>query len=188
MASDVPAAERPLEQYREYLRLLARSQIDPRLRAKLDPSDVVQDALLTAHAKLGTFRGRTEAEKAAWLRRILSNHIAQAVRRFGRQRRDAALERSLQAAVEESSARLEGWLAADESTPRQRAERHEQTLQLARALERLPDDQRTAVELRHLFGRSVAEIGQQMGRTEPAVAGLLRRGLKMLRETITDSP
>jgi RNA polymerase sigma-70 factor (ECF subfamily) len=188
MASDVPAAERPLEQYREYLRLLARSQIDPRLRAKLDPSDVVQDALLTAHAKLATFRGRTEAEKAAWLRRILANHLAQAVRRFGRQRRDAALERSLQAAVEESSARLEVWLAAADSTPRQLAERHEQTIQLARALEQLPGDQRTAVELRHLFGRTVAEIGQQMGRTEPAVAGLLRRGLKALRETMTNSP
>jgi RNA polymerase sigma-70 factor (ECF subfamily) len=184
MASEVPAAERPLEEYREYLRLLARSQLDPRLRTKLDPSDVVQDALLTAHEKLATFRGHTEAEKAAWLRRILANHLAQAVRRFGRQRRDAALERSLHAAVEESSARIESWLAADESTPRQRAERHEQTMQLARAVEQLPEDQRTAVELRHLFGRSVAAIARQMDRTESAVAGLLRRGLKSLREAM----
>jgi RNA polymerase sigma-70 factor (ECF subfamily) len=185
MSSPADVERKPLERYREYLRLLARLQIDPRLRTKLDPSDVVQETLLNAHEKRATFRGTTDAEMAAWLRRILANNLAQALRRFGRQRRNAALECSLGAAVEESSIRLEGWLASDQSSPSTHAQRNEQAMLLAGALAQLPEDQRTALEMRHLFGRSVAEICQEMDRTEAAVAGLLRRGLKTLRESMT---
>jgi RNA polymerase sigma-70 factor (ECF subfamily) len=154
------------------------------LRGKLDASDAVQETLLRAHEKRDQFRGRGAAEMAAWLRQILANNLAQSLRRYSTQRRDAGLERSLQAAVETSSARLEAWLAADESGPDQKAERNEQLNQLAEALARLPEDQRTAVELRHLQGLSVAEIMHHMDRTEAGVTGLLRRGLAGLRRSL----
>jgi RNA polymerase sigma factor (sigma-70 family) len=107
---------------------------------------------------------------------------------FGRQKRDLALERSLELAVEASSALLEEWLAKDGSGPLQQAERNERLERLASALTRLPDAQREALELRHLQGRSVAEISRQMGRSEASTAGLLRRGLKQMRELLADSP
>jgi RNA polymerase sigma-70 factor (ECF subfamily) len=176
------------EQFREYLGLLARLQIDPRLRSKLDPSDVVQETLLRAHEKRDQFRGQTAGEMAAWLRQILANNLALALRRYSRQSRDAALERSLEQAVNASSARLEAWLATDHPGPSQQAERNEELLRLAAGLAQLPDDQRTALELRHLQGLSMAEISQRLGRTEPAVIGLIRRGLKRLREVLADSP
>jgi RNA polymerase sigma-70 factor (ECF subfamily) len=182
-------AELPsLERYREYLRLLARLQMDPRLRKKLDPSDVVQETLLQAHTKRESFRGKSEAELAAWLRSILANNLAQALRRFSRQRRDLALERSLEQAVESSSARLEAWLADDQAGPRQQAEHNEQLVRLAEAFAKLPEEQQEALELRHLQARPVAEICELMGRSEASVAGLLRRGLKQLRELLADSP
>jgi RNA polymerase sigma-70 factor (ECF subfamily) len=176
----------PLEQYRAYLRVLAQVQLDPLLRGKLDPSDVVQETLLKAHANRGQFRGQTGAELAAWLRQILANTLAEELRRFGRQRRDLALERSLEAAVEASSHRLEAWLADQQSTPSEQAARNEELLRLADALARLPDDQRAALEMRHLQGLPVAEISRQLGRSEPSVTGLLRRGLQKLREMLTD--
>jgi RNA polymerase sigma-70 factor (ECF subfamily) len=73
---------RALEQYADYLRLLARLQIDPRLRGRLDPSDIVQQSLLIAHEKLPRFRGHSHAEMAGWLRSILAATLAQAMRRF----------------------------------------------------------------------------------------------------------
>src|SRR5262249_59344683 len=94
------APVRPLEHFREYLRVLARLQIDPRLRPKLDPSDVVQETLLKAHERRDQFRGTTNAELAAWLRQILANQLAEALRHYTRQARDVSRERSLEAAVE----------------------------------------------------------------------------------------
>jgi RNA polymerase sigma-70 factor (ECF subfamily) len=175
-----------LERCREYLHLLARLHLDHRLQGKLDPADVVQQTLMRAHEKRDQFRGRTDAELTAWLRQILVNNLAEAVRRFAAESRDVARERSLEASLEESSARLESWLAADQSSPSQRFMRQEQGIRLADALAELPDDQRRAVELHHLKGYSVAEVGELMDRSRPAVVGLLFRGLKKLRQLLKD--
>jgi RNA polymerase sigma-70 factor (ECF subfamily) len=177
----------PLERFRDYLRLLARLQLDARLQAKLDASDLVQQTLLRAHQALGQFRGRTAAEQAAWLRQILANTLANAVRDFARGKRDLALERSLEASLTDSSARLEAWLVAPDSSPGERAERNEQLLRVAEELSRLPDDQREALLLRHCQGLPLAEIAEHMGRTRAAVASLLRRGLQQLRGHLDES-
>jgi len=170
-----------LGRYRAYLRLLAGLELDPRLRAKLDPSDVAQEALLKAQKALGTFEPRGEAELAAWLRKVLVNTLIDAARRYAGAGRDVGLERSLEASVEGSASRLEGWLAAEHSSPPEKAERQEQLERLAEGLAALPEDQRRAVELKHLRGWSLEEIGRDMGRSVTAVAGLLRRGLDGLR-------
>jgi RNA polymerase sigma-70 factor (ECF subfamily) len=170
-----------LEPYRNFLRLIARLRLDPRLRGKLDPSDLVQQTLLRAHESIGQFRGHGEAELAAWLRQILATTMVDEVRRYGRGKRDVGAERMQLASLDESSACLEAWLASDQTSPSQRAVRHEQLLLLAAALEAMSGDQRQAVELHHLKCHSLADVGRQMGRSKAAVAGLLRRGLKELR-------
>jgi RNA polymerase sigma-70 factor (ECF subfamily) len=177
----------PLEGFRDYLLLLARSRLDPRLRGRLDPSDVVQQTLLEAHRDAAQFRGGTDAERAAWLRQVLARNLANAVRDHTRDRRGVARERSLSAALNESSARLEAFLAAEQSSPSQHVARGEQLRQMASALAALPEAQRTAVELRHLHGWPLADIARHLDRTPAAVAGLLHRGLEQLRTLLHES-
>jgi RNA polymerase sigma-70 factor (ECF subfamily) len=179
------AGQQRLEDYRAYLHLLARLQMDSRLQRRIDPSDLVQESLLKAHERWAQFRGHSEAEVAAWLRTILAHTLADALRKFTRQQ--GYLERSLEAAVEHSSSGLEVWLAAKDLSPRQQALRNEELLRLAGALDRLPDDQRVVLELHHLQAYPVPAISRLMGKSNAAVAGLLRRGLKRLRELLAEN-
>jgi len=175
-----------LERYRAYLLMLARVQLDPRLREKLDASDMVQQTMLEAHRQQHQFRGRSEGELVGWLRQILARNLADALRGFRRAKRDVARERSIEQALEQSSARLEAWLAAEQSSPSQRAMRRERMLLLAETLDKLPEAQREAVELHYWQGWSLAEIAGHLGRSTPAVAGLLQRGLKQLRHLLQE--
>jgi RNA polymerase sigma-70 factor (ECF subfamily) len=168
--------------------LLARLQLSPRLQGKLDASDVVQQTILEAHKGLPQFRGRSEGEWLAWLRAILAHVLAAAARRFSTEARDLGRECSLEAEAELSSSRLERVLAADQTSPSEQAVRGEDLLRLAGAMAHLPDDQRQVVELHHLKGLPLAEVAARIGRTRPAVAGLLFRGLNKLRELLRDDP
>jgi RNA polymerase sigma-70 factor (ECF subfamily) len=186
MNPEAAVPDAALGRFRHYLLLLARVRLDPRLKGKLDASDIVQQTLLEAHRDLAQFRGRSPGEQAAWLRQILARNLANAARDLGRARRDVARERSLEAAVDESASRLEVWLAAEQSSPSQRAQRQERALRLAEALTRLPEAQREAVVLRHWHGWSLADIAARLGCTTAAVTGLLHRGLKNLRKQLQE--
>lgn len=173
-----------LEQYRQYLALLARLQLDTRLAGKVDLSGVVQQTLLEAHQARREFRQGSGSHVAAWLRQILAHNLADEVRKFQAQARDPARERSLHEAIDASSLRLNSWLAVDQSSPSQHAMRQEQSLALAAALDELPEEQRMAIELHHLKGQPLAEVAEQMQRSKGAVAALLFRGVKRLRELL----
>jgi RNA polymerase sigma-70 factor (ECF subfamily) len=174
-----------LERYRDELRLLARMHLDPRLRGKVDLSGVVQQTLLDAY--LARSRGPAAGDEArAWLRRILANNLTDEVRRLTAAVRDVEREGSLEQALNASSARIADWLAAEQSSPSQRAMREEDVSALAAALAQLPDDQRTAVEMHHLQGLPLAEVAMQLERTKGATAALLFRGLKKLRQLLED--
>jgi RNA polymerase sigma-70 factor (ECF subfamily) len=187
MAGARPAPELPLEQYRDYLLLLARAQLDPRWQAKVSPSDLVQQSLLEAHRDADQFHGQTDDELRAWLRRILAHNLANVARDLSRQRRDVAAERSLENVLAGSSARVEAWLEDGSLSPPDRAERNEQLARLARALARLPEDRRAVVELRHLRGWPLGDIADHLGRTPNAVALLLHRSLQQLRDALDES-
>lgn len=170
-----------LQNYRGYLRLLARSHLRQDRHNKLDPSDIVQQTLLEAYQQRDCFRGNDD-QLAGWLRQMLVHNVTDALRALGRQRRDVRRERALQTSVDDSFSRAHDWLASDQTSPSQYAARSEQLLCMADAIEQLPEAQREAVVLYHIHGLTLAQMAEQLQRSEAAAAGLLHRGLKGLRQ------
>ncbi len=141
-----------LELYRGYLHLLARLRIPSSLRAKLDPSDAVQETFLHARRGFAEFRGQGEAELIVWLRRILAHTLADEVRRFvGTEKRNAFLERQLEADMDQSTANLGMGIASPISSPSHQASRREEAVLVADALERLPAHYRDVILLGELM-------------------------------------
>jgi RNA polymerase sigma-70 factor (ECF subfamily) len=186
-----PHASAPerLERYRRWLGLLARLQVEPRFRSKFDASDIVQQTLLEAVRDWPKFRGSSDAELAAWLRGILAHVLLHEVRRFGgAQRRDIGREVSLEEALAQSSRRLGEALRSPESSPSERAGRHELELRLANALARLPADYAEIILLRNIEGLSHEAAAEHMGRGVGAVRMLWVRALARLRRELEPSP
>jgi RNA polymerase sigma-70 factor (ECF subfamily) len=172
--------EPSLEQFRDYLRLLASHQFGSRFRGKVDLSGVVQETLFEAHREM--VRGvRVPAEgRLAWLRTILANNLADHAKRLTAEKRDVGRDISLQRAIELSSQRLEDWLAI-EMPPHLAMEQEEQLLSLVAALARLPEAQREALTLHYWSGLTLMQIAEQLERSRDATAGLIKRGLRQLR-------
>jgi len=176
------------ERYYDLVLLWARQlHLDPRLQRRFGASDLAQETMLKAHKKIGEFRGTTEAELLKWLHTILLNHLRDQIAYEKAGPRNFELEQALPEVVAESSVRIDRWLADGQSSPSEKAVRHEQELRLAAAQDQLPEDQRDVFILHKLMGASVAEIASQMKRSEKAVAGLLRRGMQKLGEILNDN-
>jgi RNA polymerase sigma-70 factor (ECF subfamily) len=176
-----------LDRYRSYLHLLARMQLNPRYAGKVDLSGVVQQTLFEAHTAGEQFNQLDEQRRSAYLKQILANNMKDEIRKFSTAARDIARELSLEAAIGESSQRLNTFLVADQPSPSQAASGNEQAIRLAEALATLPEHQRIAVELHHLRGMRLAEVAEQLDRTNGAVAALLARGIKKLRAELKKS-
>jgi RNA polymerase sigma-70 factor (ECF subfamily) len=176
---------RILEGFREDLHVLARLQYCTDLAGKIDLSGVVQQTLLEAYEARDGFPSAAPQQEA-WLRRALANNLIDEIRRLVSRRRERGEERSLDQALEASPTRLEAWLASEAPTPGRAAIRQEQLARLSEALLKLPEDQRVAVELHHLHGLSLADVGRCLARSREAVAGLIFRGLKKLRALLAE--
>ena len=171
-----------LNRYRPYLRILALRYLDSGVRQRVDPSDVIQQTCLDIHRDIDGFRGDHEAEWIGWVRRILENNVNQVIRRhIQAQKRSVRKE----AVVDKSSDTHRVYNAgpvSKESSPSHRVMKGERAVRLAIMLGKLPEVQREAIRLRYLEGRTLQQIAESIGRSEMAVAGLLKRGLRSLRD------
>ena len=179
--NSAPFTAQTLDRYRNYLQMLAKAEISPQVRRRVEPSDIVQETLLEAYQKRDQFRGQTDGELAQWLRQILMHNVCDAVRAVHRKKRDIGRERTVGNMLHQSTARLASLLAAEQTSPSQKVSNVERILRVAEAISQLPADQQDAIVLHHLQGKGLAELSKILDRSETAVAGLLYRGLKRLR-------
>jgi RNA polymerase sigma-70 factor (ECF subfamily) len=174
--------------YTNYLKLLVTAQLDSRLRARVSPSDIVQDTFFEAHRDFNQFRGQTTAEFVAWLRRIVVNNLLRVVEQHVlAEKRDVRREVSIEEIgrrLEQSTMRLETFLVQASESPSGHAVRNEDEILLANALAELPDDYREILVLRHIEGLPFEEVAKRMDRSAGAVRMLWLRALKKLRETM----
>jgi RNA polymerase sigma-70 factor (ECF subfamily) len=183
----LPDGERTqwLLRHEAWLRVLARHEVNQRLGAKFDPSDVVQQTLIEAWQGWDRMDATDEPQRQAWLRQILAHQLAHFVRHYqGTQKRDLSREVSLDESLCRSSERLGALIPGRDPSPSNAAATREQQVLLARVLESLADDYRQVIVLRSLEELSYAEIAQRMDRSEAAVRMLWLRALAALSTAV----
>ena len=182
------AIGRLLSQYMNYLKILASTQLDRKLRHRVSPSDVVQETFCDAHRDFHMFRGTSEREFSAWLRKIMIHNLARIVERHVlTEKRDVRKEFSLndmKKSVDRSTMQMDALLVANQPSPSGEALQRESSVVLADCLAELPEDYRQVVMLRNFHGLPFKEVAAQMGRSSGAVRMLWLRALTQLRELI----
>lgn len=173
------AMGRLMQMCRQYLLHVANDELESDLQAKMAASDLVQETFLEAQRDFPRFRGETEAELLAWLRRILLHNLANQRRRYRDvDKRRIASEVPIDA--DSSGADVAGFLAAITPSPSQRAIEHEEVEALEHAIEQLPEDYRQVIVLRQRERRSFEDIGRTMGRSADAARMLWSRAIERL--------
>jgi RNA polymerase sigma-70 factor (ECF subfamily) len=182
-AGDRAAVDLLFARYRPYLRVVCTLRLPKFCQHREDESDIVQHTLMDAMRGLAEFRGNTEAEFEVWMARLLERNILQSVRRNTAEKRDVRRE-AVDWSPSDSAQLVWHSLAGEQSSPESSVFRGESALELAMGLEQLPDDQRTAVELRYLGQQPLKVIADYMSKSTGSVAGLIRRGVETLREVL----
>jgi RNA polymerase sigma-70 factor, ECF subfamily len=183
-AGNRDALGRLLDTCRHYLLLISGQELAPALRAKVAPSDIVQDSLLEAGRDFPCFRGETEEELLGWLRSILRNNVANTHRHFEADKREVAREIALGDGA--ADALLHGARQQTE-TPSVQVRAREQDQQLQRAMQRLSEHYRQILLLHAAEGLTFVQIAEKLGSTADAVRKQWGRAVEELAKQL-DAP
>jgi RNA polymerase sigma-70 factor (ECF subfamily) len=170
--------------YRPLIRLIANRHMRRSFSARFDESDVVQLTCIDAVDGFAKFRGRSRAEFEGWMETILRRKIWELCQQHTAAKRDVRREFLMDAAASGLSL---AWNPNRSAGPVSRVLAGEAALLVAISLEQLPDDYRTAIELRYVDGLKLREIAEQMEVSVGAVAGYLRRGVQAMHECLPAS-
>ena len=182
--------------YRNYLRMIVRTGLGPKLRERVELSDVVQEALVEVVRQFPQFTGQNEAALVGWLRRLVGQKLADLGRYHSRAKRsaggsalplDAPWEQGTPADSSPGGGRLLDMLALSQTSPSEAASRRELIVLLADALEALPENEAEVLWLYYADGLSFEAIGERVDLSRKSIRGIWARGLKNLKRSL-DSP
>jgi RNA polymerase sigma-70 factor (ECF subfamily) len=179
-----------LQRHRRRLQRLVAVRLDRRLAPRLDPSDVVQEALAEADRRLDAYLRERPLPFYPWLRQLACDRLAEAHRRhLGAARRSVSREEAAAVGLPEGSAEeLAGRLLASASGPSEAARRAEQKARVRAALAALGEPDREVLALRHLEQLSAREAAAVLGLSEAALKSRVLRAMQRLRRLLGDEP
>ncbi len=190
-AGDPQALNKIFTRHRDRLRRMVEMRLDWRLQARLDASDVVQDAYLEVTTRLAEYLRDPKLPLFLWLRLVVGERLVTLHRHhLGVQMRDAGREVSLfrDALPVASSAALAAQLLGKHTSPTEAAVRAERVLRLQQALNSLDPTDREVLSLRHFEQLTRAETARVLGIEEAAAAKRHIRALKRLKDTLAEMP
>jgi RNA polymerase sigma-70 factor (ECF subfamily) len=183
--------------YRNYLRMVVRTGLGPKLRERVELSDVVQEALVEVVRQFPQFTGQNEAALVGWLRRLVGQKLADLARYHNRAKRSAGgpvmpldAPWGLEGGAElgQGGGRLLDMLALSQTSPSEAASRRELAVLLADALSDLPEVEAEVLWLYHAEGLSFEAIGDRMGLSRKSIRGIWARGLKTVKRSLDGPP
>lgn len=187
-SNDENALGHLLSQQATYLRWIANTCLDARIRQRVSESDIVQETFARAVKHFADFRGKSAAEFRAWMRTILINCANREVERHlmttGRDARREVSLQAIQQRVDDSTIGFAKAFAADGHSPGSEVAAHEQASMLMELVEGLPESQRECVKLRHREGLRFSEIATRMGCNESTVRMRYLRAVQSVRKEV----
>jgi RNA polymerase sigma-70 factor (ECF subfamily) len=176
-----------LEACRDYLLGIAGRRLGADLRSKGGASDLVQQTFLDAQCQFERFRGESEKELLAWLRQILLHNLAHFQRRYrATGKRDLGREAPLAGAASSADGGTD--LATQTPSPSEQIAAREEAEALRQALERLSEEHRQVLALRHQEQLTFEEIGRRLGRSVSGARALWLRAVERLNDELGKSP
>jgi RNA polymerase sigma-70 factor (ECF subfamily) len=182
IAGDRLALERLLLAHYDDLAQRVASRLPARLQATQSVEDILQVTFAQAFRDISRFEQRDDATFGNWLARIAENRLLDSIKQHDAHKHGGDLHRVAESARDESRVlSLWDWIAADDTSPSSIVARDEALQALNVALATLSPDQRDAIRLRMLEGKSLEETATAMGKTPDAVRGLVHRGKQQLQ-------
>ncbi len=181
------ALKKLLAAYYPVLHQRINSRMDPRIRARLEPEDLLQQIYLEVFRRISGFENRGPNSFLTWVLTIADGKLADAHRECFRKKRDLARElRNGGNALGESAFRLLDQAYADSTTPSRVVRRDEAVAAVVSCLEKLSDAHRDVLELRFLQGLSVADVASRLSKSEASVVAATKRALAALRTAMDE--
>jgi RNA polymerase sigma-70 factor (ECF subfamily) len=182
---DALAVSKLLATYHPVLRARTVARMDPAIRAKLEPEDILQQVYLDVFRGIDRFEDRGSDSFLNWVLTILDNELVDTGRALHRHVRDVSREMRPDVLIGAGSYwNLLDQLQRDSHTPSRVVRREEAVGALLACISRLSDSHQQVIQLRFLEGRSVSEVAERLGKSDAAVVALTRRALEALRKSM----
>ncbi|MEX0824737.1 MAG: sigma-70 family RNA polymerase sigma factor [Pirellulaceae bacterium] len=183
------AVNRLLEKHRDPVRRLVQMRLDRKVQQRVDVSDVVQEVMVEASGRLQDYLQNPAMAFHLWLRQIAWDHMIDTYRRHrvsAKRNMDREQSMAVPTGFDDSAIELAGQLCDPAMTPQQIASQKEIAAQVETAIERLGEQDREIVMMRHYEHLSNLEIAEALQLNPPAASMRYLRAVRRLRQLLEE--